>query len=71
MSAIMIGTSQVDNPQLLDMSWAHEELIPFLETVFVGSEGMSTAAWERLVLFARFNLDKIVSILQLSRMAAT
>jgi len=61
MSANMINTSQAE---YLDMGWAHEELIPFLKEVFVGSEGMPTSAWERLVLHARFNMDKIVSILQ-------
>lgn len=71
MSATMISTRKVDNPESLDMGWAHEELIPFLETVFVGFDGMSTAAWERLVLFARFNLDKIVSTPQSFQMATT
>ncbi|KAE8833563.1 hypothetical protein HRS9139_05382 [Pyrenophora teres f. teres] len=48
-----------DRHEYLDMGWAHEELIPFLEEVFTGSEGMPTSTWERMVLFARFNLDRI------------
>ena len=59
MAAKMINTGQAE---YLDMGWAYEELIPFLKEVFVGSEGMSTSAWERLILYARFNLDRIVSI---------
>ncbi|KAG9381077.1 hypothetical protein A1F94_008397 [Pyrenophora tritici-repentis] len=48
-----------DIKEYLDMGWVHKELIPFLEEVFTDDEGMSTSNWERMILFARFNLDKI------------
>ncbi|EDU43166.1 predicted protein [Pyrenophora tritici-repentis Pt-1C-BFP] len=56
-----------DIKEYLDMGWVHKELIPFLEEVFTDDEGMSTSNWERMILFARFNLDKIALTLKLEK----
>lgn len=51
------GTS---SPAPLDQDWVEDELIPFLDWVFA-DEQKTQSEWARLVLFARHNLDRVVS----------
>lgn len=63
----MPTSSRTEPPGNLDLEWASRELIPFLELVFgeqYGREKRPTSHWVHMVLFARFKLDRIVSILR-------
>jgi hypothetical protein len=52
--------SNTTSPALIDQDWVEDELIPFLEWVFA-DEHKTQSEWARLVLFARHNLDRVVS----------
>lgn len=44
----------------LNMYWARGELIPFLQRVYT-RQSRPAGDWERDIIFARHNLDRIVS----------
>jgi hypothetical protein len=50
-------------PVPLDQDWIEDELVPFLQRVFEG-EKRTPREWNRQVLYARHNLDRIVSNLK-------
>jgi hypothetical protein len=51
------------DPAPLDIDWAEDELVPFLQSVF-SDKRKAAHLWMSDIHYARYNMDKIVSTVE-------